>query len=122
MGVKALRRASTQAPDTRKRGRGDTGTGVRGHGIPLLHQRTTKLSAKCLVQMLHIIAEDGAFDTDEVRLAENDGMSCANLVDAVLRRERALFAALSLMAWEMCLSGGGRPAWGSVRGFHGSGA
>ncbi len=46
--------------------RGDAGAKVLGTGIPPPHQRTTKLSAQCLVQILHIIAEDGALQRQEV--------------------------------------------------------
>ncbi len=47
--------------------RGDPGAKVSEHWrIPPLHQRTTKLSAQCLVQILHIVAEDGALHRQEV--------------------------------------------------------
>ena len=49
-----------QAPENRKRSRSDLGGKISCAGIPPLHHRTTKLSAECLVQILHIIAEDGA--------------------------------------------------------------
>ena len=46
--------------------RGDAGAKILSTGVPPLHQRTTKLSAQCLVQILHIIAEDGALQHQEV--------------------------------------------------------
>lgn len=46
--------------------RGNAGAQALSTGVPPLHQRTTNLSAQCLVQLLHVIAEDGALQRQEV--------------------------------------------------------
>jgi hypothetical protein len=56
-----------QVPESRRRVKSDPGGKVPSFGIPLVHQRATKLSANSLVQILHIIAEDGAMKHPEVR-------------------------------------------------------